>query len=73
MSFTWDYLTTSDLKKLVDEVNGDAFPVVEYQDTESGALRSITGHAGEISYTPYYDGRMMTVLWKEVSVSFEER
>lgn len=73
VSFSWDYLTTADLKKLIDEVNGDAFPIVEYRDPDSGELMSITGHAGEITYTPYYDVRTHGVLWKEVNVSFEER
>lgn len=73
VSFSWDYLTTEDLKKLVDEVNGDSFPVVEYNDPDGGGLISITGHAGEITYTPYYDVRTHGILWKEVSVSFEER
>lgn len=73
VSFTWDYLTSEDLKKLITEVNGDSFPIVEYRDPDSGELLSITGHAGEITYTPYYDTRIKGVLWKEVNVSFEER
>jgi hypothetical protein len=73
VSFTWDYLTTADLKKLTDEVNGSSFPVVEYNDPDSGEMLNITGHAGEITYTPYYDVRTRGLLWKEVNVSFEER
>lgn len=73
VSFSWDFLTTADLKKLITEVNGDSFPIVEYVDPDSGELLSITGHAGEITYTPYYDTRTQGVLWKEVNVSFEER
>lgn len=73
VSFTWDYLTTADLKKLIDEVNADAFPTIEYTDPDSTTLKQITGHADDISYTPHFDSRTGTIVWKEVKVSFEEK
>lgn len=73
VSFTWDYLTTADLKKLIDEVNADTFSTIEYTDPDSTTLKQITGHADDISYMPHYDNRTGTIIWKEVKVSFEER
>lgn len=73
VSFAWDYLTTTDLKKLIDEVNADTFPTIEYTDPDSATMKQIIGHADDISYTPHYDSRTGTILWKEVKVSFEER
>lgn len=73
VSFTWDYLTTADLKKLIDEVNADTFPTIEYTDPDSATLKQIAGHADDISYIPHYDSRTSTIIWKEVKVSFEEK
>ena len=72
VSFTWDYLTTADLRKLIDEVNADTFPTIEYTDPDSSTLKQITGHADDISYRPHYDSRT-GIIWKEVKVSFEEQ
>lgn len=73
VSFTWDYLTRADLKKLIDEVNADTFSTIEYTDPDSATLKQITGHADDISYMPHYDNRTGTIIWKEVKVSFEEK
>lgn len=73
MSFSWDYLTTVDLKKLIDEVNGDSFPIVEYIDPETNEMFKIIGHGDDVSYTPHYDNRMGVIIWKEVKVSFDEK
>lgn len=70
---TWDYLTSADLKKLIDEINGDSFPIVEYADPETNELYQITGHCDDISYTPHYDNSKEVIIWKDVKVSFEER
>ena len=73
VTFTWDYLSTADLRKLLDEVNGTAYPIVEYTDPQSGTgLMSITGAAESVSYVPHYDSRNGGGIWKEVKVSFEE-
>lgn len=73
VSFTWDFLTSSDLKKLIDEVNADTFPTIEYTDPDSTILKQITGHADDISYIPHYDSRTGTITWKEVKATFEEK
>ena len=73
VSFTWDYLTTDDLKKLIAEVNADTFPTVEYTDPDSTTLKQITGHADNITYIPHCDSRTGTIIWKEVKASFEEK
>lgn len=73
VSFTWDYLTTADLKKLIDEVNADTFPTVEYSDPDSEILKLIIGHADEINYIPHYDSRTGTIIWKEIMLTFEEK
>jgi len=73
VSFSWDYLTSTDLKKLIDEVNADTFPTIEYTDPDSAILKHIMGHADEVSYIPHYDNRTSTIIWKEVKVSFEEK
>lgn len=73
LSITWDYLSTADLKKLIDEVNGDSFPMVQYKDPDGEELKQIIGHGGEISYAPHYDTRSKTIMWKDIKVSFEEQ
>ena len=73
VTFTWDYLPTADLRKLLDEVNGTAYPIVQYTDPQGGAeLLSITGTAETVAYVPFYDSRLGVVIWKDVKVSFEE-
>jgi len=73
VSFTWDYLTTADLRNLIDEVNGDSFPLVEYVDPDSGNLIQIMAHGSEVSYIPHYDSKLATIIWRDVKIAFEER
>ena len=73
VSFTWDYLSTEDVKCLISEINKGGFPTVEYANPDSGELMQIDGHAGEISYAPHYDSRTQSIMWRDIKVSFEER
>ena len=73
MTFSWDYLSTVDLKKLIDEINGNDFPTIEYVDPETSEFLQIVGHCDDISYVPHYDNSKGIIVWKDVKVSFEER
>lgn len=76
VTFKWDYLSDSDLRKLVAEIEAISFPVVEYTDpkaTTPNTLQSIIADTSEINYKPHYDNRTQSIVWKDVSVSFLER
>lgn len=73
VTFTWGYLTNTDLKKLIDELKTSTFVTVEYADPESQSLKSLIACSGDISYKPHYNGRLQAVEWKDIKVTFTEK
>ena len=67
---TWDYITSEDMARLQATIAKSEFVEVEYND--SNGMMKITAESGDLSYTPHYDNRTSTVIWKGVSVEFIE-
>jgi len=70
---SWDYLTKEDMLILNTEIKQNSFVTVSYQDTLLGTLSTFTAKPQGFSYSPGYDWVKDKVIWKNVSVSFEEK
>lgn len=74
VNFSWNYMSDSDLRKLLNEINSQTFVTVEYKDPDNeNDLKSMIAETSEISYRPHYDNMTQSVIWKEVKVEFLER
>jgi len=74
VTFAWNHMSDSDLKKLLQEINASTFVTVEYADPDAGVgLKSLVGESGDLSYKPHYNTQSQRVEWKDVKVSFTER
>ena len=67
---TWDYITSEDMARLQSAIAKSDFVEVEYND--SNGMMTINAESGDLTYTPHYDNRTSTVIWKGVSVEFVE-
>jgi len=76
VTLQWDYMSDSDLRKLLAEIESTVFPTIEFTDPKSLApnpLITITADTSNIDYSPHYDSKSQSIIWKDVSVSFVER
>lgn len=69
----WEYLSKTDLKLLVDETSGTTFVTISFNDTNTGALTTMTARAKNLTHEPFYDWARSELMWKSVSIDFEER
>lgn len=76
VTFQWDYMSDSDLRKLLVEIEQAAFPTIEFTDPNASnpnTLLAIIADTSNIDYKPHYDNKSHSIIWKDVSVSFVER
>ena len=67
---TWDYITSEDMARLQSAIAKSDFVEVEYNGSKG--MMKINAESGDLTYTPHYDNRTSTVIWKGVSVEFIE-
>ena len=75
VTFQWDYMSDSDLRKLLAEIESTAFPTIEFIDPKSltpNTLITITADTSNIDYSPHYDSNSQSIIWKDVRVNFVE-
>lgn len=73
INVTWDYLKQKDMKILKEELMKNGFTTISYRESTNGDLTTLTTRAGDFSYSPTYDWVNDSILWKNVSITFEER
>ena len=73
ITVSWDYLTKEDMMTLRGEIIKDSFSSITYQDSDTGTLATIYAKPKDITYQVGYDWVKSKVIWKNVSVSFEEK
>lgn len=76
VTLQWDYMSDSDLRKLLAEIDSTAFPTIEFTDPKSLApnpLITITADTSNIDYSPHYDTKSQSIFWKDVRVGFIEK
>ena len=68
-------MSDADLRKLAAEINKDTFATVDYVtgDTTTQVMKTIITNCESISYSPHYDSRTQSLMWKDVKISFIER
>ena len=51
----------------------NGFTTISYRESTNGDLTTLTTRAGDFSYSPTYDWVNDLIIWKNVSITFEER
>ncbi len=70
---SWDYLDKANMIILQEELNKSSFVNVTYIDSETGVDVTIEAKPSDISYQTGYDWVKSEVVWKNVTVFFEEK
>ncbi len=66
----WDYITSEDMKTLQNLIDGGDFLTISYKNGEQTA--TMQAEASDLSFTPHYDSKTKSILWKGVSGEFSE-
>ena len=69
----WEYLDIANMKILQEEINKSSFVNVTYFDSETGEDVTIETKPSDIAYQTGYDWVRGQVIWKSVTVFFEEK
>lgn len=70
---SWDYLDIANMKILQEEVKKGSFVNITYFDSEQAKEITIETKPSDISYQTGYDWVKDVVVWKNVSLFFEEK
>ena len=68
-----EYLSAEDMMTLQKETGSGAFTELTFHDNATGELVTIAARSDGITYMPHYDWAHGRIMWKSVSVSFQER
>ncbi len=66
----WDYISSTDMSKLQYLIAEKDFLTISYQNGKK--QENVIAETSELSYTPYYDSRTKSIIWKGVSLEFSE-
>lgn len=69
---SWDYLSKDQMMILNNEVKASNFITISYRSIEDGSLITLLTVFKDLTYSPGYDWVGNKVIWKNVSISFEE-
>ena len=70
---SWEYLSKEDMTTLTKAIGSDKFTVIEFRDTATSNMVTMTARSEGLTYAPHYDWAKSRLMWKSVSVSFTER
>ena len=70
---SWDYLSNKDMMILKEELFKNTFVTVTFHSPDTGELQTIEARTRDFNYQPSYDWTRSKLIWKSVSVSFEEK
>lgn len=70
---SWDYLDIANMKILQEEIKKGSFVNITYFDSETGEDVTIEAKPSDIAYQTGYDWVKACVIWKSVSLFFEEK
>lgn len=70
---SWDYLDKANMIILQEELNKSSFVNITYIDSETGEDITIEAKPSDLTYQAGYDWVKGQVIWKSVSVFFEEK
>ncbi len=70
---SWDYLDIANMKILQEEIKKERFVNITYFDSEKGEDVTIETKPSDIAYQTGYDWVKNCVIWKSVSIIFEEK
>lgn len=73
LDVTWDYLSNEDMMILKDELFKNTFATITFHSPDTGALKTIEARARDFNYQPGYDWTKAKLMWRNVSVNFEEK
>ena len=70
---SWDYLDVTNMQILQQEIKKESFVNITYFDSEKAEEVTIETKPSDLSYQTGYDWVKGTVIWKSVSLFFEEK
>ena len=70
---SWEYLSKEDMTTLTKAIGSDKFTVIEFRDTATSNMVTMTARSEGLTYQPHYNWAKAKIMWKSVSVSFTER
>lgn len=70
---SWSFLTRENMIALNNELSSSSFVTISYRDINTGTLISLSTKPKDFTYSPSYDWVHNKVIWRNVSISFEER
>ena len=70
---SWEYLSKEDMTTLTKAIGSDKFTVIEFRDTATSNMVTMTARSEGLTYAPHYDWAKSRLMWKSVSVSFTEK
>ena len=70
---SWDYLDVANMQILQQEIKKESFVNITYFDSEKAEDVTIETKPSDITYQTGYDWVKGRVIWKSVSLFFEEK
>lgn len=69
----WDALSKEDMEMLNSQIQTSQFVSISYRNIENGSLVNLVARPKDMNYSVGYDWTKDKVIWRSVSLSFEEK